>query len=197
MCRKLLLMIIFVSVAVPCLAQGYGSACDLSGTWIGGSDPSVPIYKLTFVPVAAGQYSAMGQFIPNIGLYYSNYTGQVRKDGPKTYSGNMVASFEINQSSIEFYATLGIDLTLNDTEVDGVHDTFVLLDCNTLQGTIDWFGWYLPITNEKIPFVTQPEVEFIRDFNGGVSIIETYRRVPSDNCPACSSGGSVTGTQTP
>jgi hypothetical protein len=188
--KCLLAMIMFVSVAVPCLAQGYGRACDLAGTWLGGSDPKVPGYKLTVVPVAAGRYSVTYEILSNPGLYYSSYTGELRKDGAQSYAGCAVASFEINQANAAWYlAQFGISVNVGDFELDAVHETVVMLDCDTLQGTIGWFGWYVPFTNAKVPFVTKPEIEAISSLCGGQPIVEIYHRVSGESCPACTSGG--------
>ncbi len=62
-----------------------------------------------------------------------------------------------------------------------------MLDCDTLQASIDWFGWYIPITAEKVPFVTQPDIEAISLLYGG-PIVEIYRRVSGEDCPACPTG---------
>jgi hypothetical protein len=189
--KCLLAMTMFVLVAAPCWAQGYGRTCDPTGVWLGGSDPNVPFYKLTVGPESDGRYSVTYQILPNPGMYYSSYTGELRKDGGHGYTGWAVASFEVNQFSIDFYGQFGIVLTPDDfskAEIDAVRERVVMLDCDTLQGTIDWFGWYVPMTNSKIPFVTQPQIEAIGDLYGG-PIVEIYRRVSGDNCPVCPSGG--------
>jgi hypothetical protein len=188
--KCLLSMILFVLVATPCLAQGYGCDCDPAGIWLGGSDPKVPSYKLTVVQVATGRYSVTYEILPNPGLYYSSYTGELRKDHAQSYTGYAVASFEINQASVEFYAGLGISVTAGGFELDAIRERVVMLDCDTLQGTIDWFGWYVPFTNAKVPFVTRPEIEAI-SFSGGQPIVEIYHRVSGDSCPACTSGGII------
>ncbi len=191
--KCLLAMIVFALAAMPCLAQGYGRVCDPTGTWLGGSDPSAPGYQLTVVPQTAGRYSATYQAIFDPGAHLTAYTGELVKTGAQNYTGYIVAGLSENQAMVDYYASIGVTVEVGSPEVDAAYEKIVMLDCNTIQSTITWFGWYLPMTNDKIPFVTQPEVEFIRDFLGGEPIVETYHRVSADNCRVCTIGGSVTG----
>ena len=66
-----------------------------------------------------------------------------------------------------------------------------MVDCDTMETTIDWFAWYIPFSLDEIPFVTQPEIEVIRDLNGDDPILETYHRIRTDDCPACPAGGKA------
>ena len=167
--RFLLAVMMLVLIAVPCLGQGIGSPCNPTGTWIGGSDPQAPTYQMTFVPTGAGRYAMTAQYIPDPGLYSSMFTGELIKNGAQTYKAYIIATY-------------------TQEELDAAYSQGVMLDCDTIQFTYTWLGVYLPITGDKIPFVTQPEIEVIRDFLGGDPIVETYHRVSADHCPACEMG---------
>ncbi len=168
--RSLLAVMMLVLVAVPCLAQGIGSTCNPTGTWIGGSDPQAPTYQMTLVPTAAGRYTVIGQYIPDPGVYSTTFTGELIKNGAQTYKLYLIATY-------------------TQQELDAASSQGIMLDCSTLQFTYTWIGVYLPITNDKTPFVTQPEIEVIRDFLDGTPIIETYHRVSADHCQVCEMGG--------
>ncbi len=180
---SLLAVIMLVLIAVPCLSQGFGSTCNPTGTWIGGSDPQAPTYQMTLVPTAAGRYAMIVQYIPDPGFYSTAFTGELIKNGAQTYKAYLIATY-------------------TQAELDAAYSQGVMLDCNTLQFKYTWLGVYLPMTSDKIPFVTQPEIEVIRDFLGGSPIVETYHRVSADSCPVCEMGGlgnpvsSISGTAT-
>ncbi len=195
--RCLLAPIVVVLAAAPCLAQGIGRPCDPSGTWIGGGNPAVPSYQLTVVPTQAGRYSITFQMIFDPGIHSTNYTGELIRNDARTFTAYAMATFGETQESVDFYASLGIDISTSDQEADAIVEAARMVDCDTMEFKINWFGWYLPITGDKIPFVTQPEVEFIHDFLGGEPMVETYHRVSGDPCPVCTIGGSVTGTMDP
>ncbi len=194
--RAVLVVVTLLATGAICLAQGIGHTCDPTGTWFGGSDPNVPTYQLTVVPEAAARYSVVYQLMPDPGSRLGSYTGEMIKDGAQTYTQYAITTFTENQAGVEFYASLGIIVDVGAWEADAVYGDVVMLDCDTIKSTITWFGWYIPITLEKVPFVTQPEIEYIRDFLGGEPIVETYHRVSGANCPVCTMGGSVTGSVT-
>ncbi len=173
--RFLLAVMMLVLIAVPCLAQGIGSTCSPAGTWIGGSDPQAPIYQMTLIPTAAGRYAFIGQYIPDAGIYSTAFMGELIKNGAQTYKLYLMATY-------------------TQQELDAAISKGVMLDCDTIQFTYTWIGVYLPITNDKIPFVTQPEIEVIRDILAGNPIVETYHRVSADYCPVCEMGGVWAGT---
>ena len=62
-----------------------------------------------------------------------------------------------------------------------VHEVIEFQDCNTFTSTIDLFGGFIPWTEEKIPFVTQPDYNMF-DILGVNTIVETYHRMPT-SCP--------------
>ena len=173
--RCLLAVMMLVVITVPCFAQGIGRTCDPTGTWLGGSNAEAPDYQMTFVPTGAGQYAMTAQYIPDPGVHSTTFTGELIKSGAQTYTAYIIATY-----------TQG--------ELDAARSQAVMLDCNTIQFTYTWLGVYLPITSDKTPFVTQPEIEVIRDFLGGSPIVETYHRVSANHCPVCEMGGAWAGT---
>lgn len=182
--KGLLAVLAFVLIAAPCFAQGLGRTCDPTGTWIGGGDNPpgpAPTYQLTFVPTGAGRYAVTAQFIPDPGIHSTMFTGELSKVGAQTYKLELIATYDIDGAT---------------QELDAVYGDFVMADCDTMKDSITWFGVYLPITSDKVPFVTQPEIEVIRDLVGQ-PITETYHRVSANYCPVCELGGTWFSTSTP
>jgi hypothetical protein len=190
--RFLLAFLVFTLCAMPCLAQPKARACDPTGTWVGGGDPLYPSYQLTVTPEGGGRYTVLYQMMFDPGTHATAYTGEMKRDRGGAYVEQICASITLNQELVDFYASLGIVVEQPGLpEVDCVHARKVMLDCDTMQTTIDWFGWYIPFSLDKIPFTTQPEIEFINDLNGGEPLLETYHRVNTENCPACTDGGKA------
>jgi hypothetical protein len=191
--RAMLLIVFCALLVIPSLAQNPQNQtnCSLTGTWLGGSDPTgIPSYQATITPEADGRYMVLYQAMYDPGTHFTSWTGELRKGEGKTYSEYAAATYIISQDMADFYQTIGIQVDPGSFEVDGVYTQKRMLDCNTFQSTITWFGWYIPITAEKIPFVTPPEVEFIHDANGGQPIVEIYHRVGPD-CPICGSASKA------
>jgi hypothetical protein len=46
--------------------------------------------------------------------------------------------------------------------------------CDTIVHTIDVFGGYVPMTADKVPFVTEFDVDFLTD---GAPLVEIYHRM--------------------
>ena len=191
-CRVLMMFLVVVLAGIPCLAQGAGRTCEPTGTWLGGSDPSgIPGYQMTVTREAAGRYLVVYQSVYDPGTHVTVWTGELRKENAQIYSQYAASTAFINQDLADFYLqNFGIQVAPGSIEVDGIYTQVVMLDCNTIQSTISWFGWYVPITADKVPFVTLPEIEFIRDVLGGQPIVEIYHRVGPD-CPICGSPGKA------
>jgi hypothetical protein len=190
--KFLLVIVVFTLLAVPCFAQQKARSCDPTGTWVGGGDPLYPSYQLTVTSEGGGRYTVTYQMMFDPGTQATSFTGEMRRGRGGAYDEQICASLTITQEMADFYASLGViveDLSL--PELDCVHARTVMVDCDTMQTTIDWFAWYLPFSLDEIPFVTQPEIEVIRDLNGGDPILETYHRIRTDDCPACSAGGKA------
>ena len=204
--RKLHLIVIAVLLAIggTCFAQSTGRACDPSGTWIGGGGP-VPSYRLTVTLQPSGRYSVEYQQLYSFSTadlgspWFTTWQGEWHKLRANKYEGYAFFNNQITREIAVIYADLGITLTEDDLaipELDGIWEHVVMLDCNTLRGTIEWYGVYIPLTAGKIPFVTPPDGEIIQDFNGGAPMVETYHRVGPE-CHACSSSNKPAGKLTP
>lgn len=173
--RCWLAIMVLIVITVPCFGQGIGRMCDPTGTWLGGSNPQAPDYQMTFVPTGAGRYAMTAQYIPDPGVHSTTFTGELIKSDGQKYTAYLIATY-------------------TPEELDAARSQAVMLDCDTIQFTYTWLGVYLPITNDKTPFVTQPEIEVIRDFLEGSPIVETYHRVSANYCPVCEMGGVGAGT---
>lgn len=187
--RTLLMFLVIVLAGIPCLAQGAGRNCEPTGTWLGGSDPGgVPGYHLTITKEAAGRYLVVYQSVYDPGTHFTIWTGELLQEpNARIYSQYAASTYFITQEIADFYLeNFGIQVDPGTIEADGIYTHALMLDCNTIQSTITWFGWYVPITAAKIPFVTQPEIEVIRDIFAGQPIVEVYHRVGPD-CPICGS----------
>ena len=189
--RKALMFFVIALAIIPCLAQDPQNHknCSLIGTWLGGSDPSgIPYYQMTITPEVDGRLLVAYQAMYDPGTHYTSWTGEAKKGKGKNYTEYALATYIITQAMADFYRSLGIQVDPGTFEADGIYTRARLLDCNTIQSTITWFGWYIPIMGDTVPFVTQPQIEFIRDFNGGQPIVEIYHRIGPD-CPICGSAG--------
>ena len=191
---KLLAIIVLLAIAGTCLAESKGRVCDPSGTWIGGSGPA-PSYRFTISFQPSGRYSVEGQPLYSVSSadmgwpWFTTWQGELHKVGPHTYEMYEFVNSQITPEIAAIYADMGIALTEDDLafpELDGVWGHVSMRNCDTLQISIEWFGVYIPLTADKVAFVTPPDGEIIQDFYGGTPIIETYHRV-GPGCPACTS----------
>ena len=175
-------------------AQGFGNNCDISGTWYGGSDPQYQ-YLWTFSPVAAGRYYSLTQ--PGFDnhpfgyITWTNWSGELRKTGARTYTSFSMSYWVWDP---EAAAAAGVDSTL--PEVDIVHSTVKMIDCDTFTSTIDVYAGYFSFTPEKTPFVTPPDIDWLQVLYPGVTtLVETYHRMPTacPNFPFAGTASSVLG----
>jgi len=172
-------------------AQGFGNNCDISGTWYGGSDYQ---YLWTFTPMAAGRYYSLTQ--PGFDnhpfgyITWTNWAGELRKTGARTYSSYGMSYWVWDPDAA---VAAGVDSTL--PEVDIVHSTVKMIDCNTFTSTIDIYAGYFSFTPEKTPFVTPPDVDWLQVLYPGVTLVETYHRMPTacPNCPFTETANPVLG----
>ncbi len=165
----------------PCFGQA--NACSPIGTWIGGSDPATP-YHMTITPIGGDRYAIRAQQpldYPGLGILgVTDWTGELFKVSGKKYETNMVAFYWL---SPEVQADLGVDGPL---DMDAVHSTIEFNEnCDKIKNTITTFIGYIPWTEEKVPFVTLPDYNYLEDW-GVSSLDETYQRVPTvcTICPA-------------
>jgi len=184
---SLLAGILFVLlVSVPCVAQGFGNSCDVTGTWYGGSEYQ---YLWTFTPMAAGRYYSITQ--PGFDnrpfgyVAWTNWTGEIVKTGARTYDSSGMSYWIWDQAAAEaFMAQTGITFDAGLPEVDIVHSRIRLIDCNTFTSTIDVYAGYFSFTPEKRPFVDTPDIDWLQILYPGVTLVETYHRMPA-TCPIC------------
>jgi hypothetical protein len=179
--RSLLLgTAVFLAIAVPAFAQGVGNNCDISGTWYGGSDPASP-YLWTITPMAGGRYSSVAQQAYPFSLIpqyagTTNWSIDIMKVNARKYEGYGMSYW--------VYRWTGLDQP-QLPELDVVRSRLRLVDCNTIENTIDVFVVYFSFDSMSMtPFVTPPDLDILAEYTEGEPIVETYRRMPT-SCPAC------------
>jgi hypothetical protein len=182
-----------LAIAVPGFAQGAGNDCDISGSWYGGSDPASP-YLWTMTPMVAGRYSSVAQqaFPFSLMPQYAgttNWSIDIRKINAREY--------EAYGMSYWTYRWAGLDQP-QLPELDIVRSRLRLVNCNTIENTIDVFVVYFAFDSTSMtPFVTPPDLDILAEFTGGNPIVETYHRMPT-SCPACPfTPAAVAAAQTP
>jgi hypothetical protein len=184
---------VLLAVAAPGFAQGAGTNCDISGTWYGGSDPNTP-YIWTITPMVGGRYSSVAQqaypftLIPEY-AGTTNWAIDIMKLNAR--------DFESYGMSYWIYRWEGLDQP-QLPELDVVRSRLRLVDCNTIENTIDAFAVYFHFDlTSMTPFVTPPDLDILAEFTGGSPIVETYHRMPT-SCPACPfTPAAVAAAQTP
>ncbi|MHB8799863.1 MAG: hypothetical protein ACYDBY_15500 [Thermoanaerobaculia bacterium] len=174
-------------LACPALAETgrSASACDLTGTWYGGSDVATP-YLAAFTPADAGPYSPFGpdrytvtfQLAANLsslGLAsWTSWFGEAVRTGPRRFE---VFTIMYIVMTPELAAESGVDGTL--PELSAVHGVVELSgDCASMTQTIDRYDDILAFDSSvMVPFETPPDFEWISLI--GAPIVETYRRMPT------------------
>jgi len=186
MCRHLLFLLILT--ALTCVAQpGMGNDCTIAGTWYGGS---VVAYQMTVTPTTpAGHYIVMAEpmYVNPQAPLAAKYTGQLIKKAD-VYEGSIL-SLSGDKSFINLPP--GTNPKMPDLEVGW--ETMKLVDCNTIQNTIPFFGIYFgagiwqpgtPWTgvqwaaDGKVPLRDAPDIDLIPILTGDVKpILETYHRL--------------------
>lgn len=168
----LVVSIVFLVAAIPCLGQGFGNECTLAGTWYGGSEGTSK-YVATIVPTRANHYSAVfdGAYsmaplgFPVKTIWSSQFVKQNK--GEYEYKGTAIGL--LNRSA-EFPPT-------GPPEIGAVRFHAKLDGCDTLKMVYDFFGGYF--WGDKVPFRDPPDY-----IVAPTPFEETYRRVPTV-CPVC------------
>ena len=171
---------VLLAAAVPGFAQGAGTNCDIAGTWYGGSDPNTP-YIWTITPMVGGRYSSVAQQAYPFSLIAE-------------YAGTTNWAIDITKLNARDYESYGMSYWTYRwagtdqpqlPELDIVRSRLRLVDCNTIENTIDAFAVYFHFNSTSMtPFVTPPDLDLLELFTGGDPIVETYHRMPT-SCPAC------------
>ncbi len=189
------ILFVFVATAIACFGQSPGQFsatsqnarwCDPSGTWYGGSDMTLP-YHLTIEPIGMGRYAVRFQQAVDYPalkvLGWTDWTGEMTIGRGQKYVLHAVAFFVPSP-----------ELNMGGTpEMDAIRSIIEFSDnCSTIQHTIDAFIGYVPWTEEKVPFVTNPEWNFLELF-GITTLQERYHRMPTvcRNCPFFGSPNSM------
>jgi len=168
--QTFLLLSLLLAAAVDCGAQGLGQSCSPVGTWYGGQE-SPAKYLLTIVPIRPGHYGVRYDqgFTPPIPKL-SAWSGNLIKVGRGSYVNHAIALANMSAAPP---AAGGIN-----PQVWAIRAHVRLVDCDTLQSEIDFFGVY---SWGATPFVDTPDGSRLPPSG---MITETYRRIPA-TCPAC------------
>jgi len=196
------LLCLLIVAAVPCLAQpevgtrwngstltpsSIGNDCTIAGTWYGGSAVA---YQLTITPsIPVGHFiiAAEPMYVNPQAPLATKFTGQLVKRA-NVYEGSML-SLSGDKSFIDLPPATNPKMP--DLQVGWI--SMKLVDCNTIQNTIPFFGLYFgagiwqpgtPWTgvqwaaSGKVPLSDAPDVDLIPVLTGGVKpILETYHRL--------------------
>ena len=167
MLRTKFLMSILVLVAVPCVAQGFGNACNPVGTWYGGSDTSAGMkYLLRITAGPAGRYAITYElgFIPKIPRL-SAYSGEMVKTNNGFVAYSLALANMVPTPPPQGGPAPDIWAVRAQMEFDG---------CDTLKSTIDFIGTYK--WGDTVPFVDLPNTLPALG-------TESYRRMPTICAP--------------
>ena len=195
--------VVFLATAL-CFAQQAGQLnvtssdtrwCDLSGTWYGGSDWK---YSWVIVPTGYGTYwSQSTAWFDNHAFGYiawSDWNGEIIKGKGQVYDSYGISLWVWPPAE-------GADPQQppppEQLEMDIVrsHIRFVN-NCDTFQSAIDVYAGYLNWTEDKVPFATDPDVNYLAEFYGGGPLVETYHRMPT-TCPKCPYASTLNPTLMP
>ncbi len=165
-----------IAATIPCFGQA--NACSPVGTWFGGSDMTHP-YQLSVAPIGGNRYSVrfqQGVDYPSFGILgWTEWSGEMTKRPGQKYELAAAAIFVVAPEA---------QLAANP-DMDVIHSTIEFSpNCNTIRHTIDTFGGYIPWTEEKVPFVTPLDFDYIALFLNGQPLVEEYHRMPTD-CAIC------------
>jgi hypothetical protein len=189
------LFVVFLAMAIPCFGQqpfnfsspnGKDRGCDLTGTWYGGSNMAVP-YQFTAEPIDGTRYTVRFQQafpLAAVGILgWTDWTGEIIKaKGP----GHR---YDVYAVSLYFLSPDYFDPSLSP-DMDVIHSIIEFSpDCNTIRHTIDTYYGYMPWTEDKVPFVTEPDDNYLKDL-GIETLVERYHRMPTA-CPSCPFSGTA------
>lgn len=158
--------------------QGQGNQCTPAGVWYGGS---VVAYHMTIIPAGpAGHFTVFAE-----GMYKNSVMNTV-------YTGELVKTDNVYEGSLMQLTTSDPDF-LNPPPIGKMPDiasgwsSMKMLDCDTIQNTIPFFGLYFASNiwqpgvvwslNGKVPLVDAPDVDLLNVLTGGHPIVETYHRL--------------------
>lgn len=185
------IFVVFLATAIACFGQVPGQSsqnarwCDPSGTWYGGSDMTTP-YKLVISPIGIFRYSVNFQLALDYNsagiLDWTDWTGEMTLGRGQKYDLYAVAYFVLGP---EQAGQMGGSL-----DMDAVHSTIEFTNnCSMIQQTIDTYVGYIPWTADKVPFVTNPDWNYL-EMMGMQTLVEKYHRMPT-SCPNCPFGGAT------
>jgi len=169
--QTVLLLALFLAAVVDCTAQGLGHSCSPVGTWYGGAENNTAKYLLTIVPILPGHYGVrydQGFTAPIPKL--SAWSGKLIKVGKGSYANHAIALANLSAAPPP---AGGID-----PQIWAIRAHVRLVDCDTLESEIDFFGVY---SWGATPFLDTPDGSRLPP--SGV-IKETYRRM-AGHCPVC------------
>lgn len=172
---KLPIILCAIFLTIPTFAHDSNS-CSPAGVWYGGSDYK---YLLTITPLTENTFALQYEAdFANSTFGYSAWTswrGQLKRQANNRYDGQVISLY-----------TTSSELPPPETsyELDAVRESVHFVDCDNIKATIYFFSAYLDLG--KIPFVDTPDFSYLPL---GETIIETYRRVPTQ-CKVCDSFGA-------
>ena len=154
--------------------------CDLTGTWYGGS---VVAYQLTVTPAAKpGHFTVIFQGMYKNSAMNTAYSGEVARKRDR-YEGSLLQL----TGDEAFLGPPPLIGKMPDLVV--VWTSMKLVDCNTIENTIPFFGTYFAsniwqpgiVWNTppfaKVPLVDPPDVDLLNILNNGDPVKETYHRL--------------------
>jgi hypothetical protein len=184
--RSLVLLVLVLCFSIPSFSQGVGPSnavsatakgCDISGTWIGGSDLATP-YQMVILPISGERYSWRAQqsypYWGNGFLAVTDWTGEITKGTNQKYAVQGIAFYLLPDGSQDMDCVVSV---MQFSE-----------DCNTLKNVITTYIGYVPWTGDKVPFVTAPDFNYL-DMGGVTSFEAQYIRMPTA-CPSCPFAGA-------
>jgi hypothetical protein len=176
---KKAILLIFVMLAIPGMAQQMSyspfstsdhGGCSIAGTWYGGGDYR---YIVVITPTVDGKYAIRGEgAYSNAAFGYAGWTafmGEVVQVDGRRYSAQSIALLTTSNAIVPPADTI---------ELDVVHATFELTNCDSFTASYDLFGAYFNLT--KTPFVDPIDLNYLPP----QGIYETYRRMPN-KCLIC------------
>ena len=174
--------VMLLAIALPAVADDAASPnaaagpCSLAGTWYGGSDPAYP-FIWTNTPIAGNRYTTYAEAgADNLPYGYKAQTGwlgEMARDNDGVYHSWGLSYWVWDPDAA---TAAGVDSSL--PELDIVHSTIALTDCNTMTSTIDTYAAYFTFNpSERSPFIDAPDLDFL-EVLGLTTLVETYHRMP-------------------
>jgi hypothetical protein len=171
--RTILLTAILImpAFATGAQAQGFGTECTPAGTWYGGAEGSGAKYLLTVTRVGLRDFAATFDpgFVPKVS-HLTAFSGRLDQRSRHTYEAHVIALVNLTPTPPPDGGPAA--------EVWAVHGLVTMRTCSTLEFVIDFFGGYAggAFWGVKSPFQDEPDYLRLAE---GLTIVETYRRVPT------------------